>query len=161
MKVYAIDSMLGLLLYKKSIYFDLLRDCYEAWVIYQFFRLLLNYLGRSTVTSRLVMLSVCLQMGRRGLSKCSSKSLEWHTHFRFVLYILNRGGIGCYLAFCISLIIYQRCSVFLQYFLSSCEGPYFAVCVRESGVQCGGVCVRADQDLRRGRIQTQQSVSVI
>lgn len=104
-KVYSIDSMLGILIYKQSIYFDLLRDCYEAWVIYQFFRLLLNYLGEAATIVRsqaflkltlhhyvyinqlekmihycycwfCLFLMTCSQMARNGWLKFLSKSLD-------------------------------------------------------------------------------------
>ena len=42
--IYAIDSFLSLLFHQYSLYFDLLRDAYEAYVVYTFFRLLLSYL---------------------------------------------------------------------------------------------------------------------
>lgn len=43
--IYAIDSWLSLRFHDYSIYFDLVRDCYEAYVLYIFFRLLVAYCG--------------------------------------------------------------------------------------------------------------------
>lgn len=41
--VYALCSWLSLLLAQHTIYFNLVRDCYEAFVLYQFFSLLIHY----------------------------------------------------------------------------------------------------------------------
>jgi hypothetical protein len=41
--VYALSSWLSLLLAHYTIYFNLVRDCYEAFVLYQFFSLLIHY----------------------------------------------------------------------------------------------------------------------
>jgi len=41
--IYAIDSFFSLLFRKYSLIFDILRDCYEAYVLYLFFTLLVNY----------------------------------------------------------------------------------------------------------------------
>lgn len=41
--IYSINSMLSLCFHDYSLYFDVLRDCYEAFVLYQFFALLLYY----------------------------------------------------------------------------------------------------------------------
>ncbi|KAF9346142.1 hypothetical protein BGX34_004157 [Mortierella sp. NVP85] len=43
--IYAVISFLSFRFYKRSIYFETVRDCYEAFVIYSFFILLLTYLG--------------------------------------------------------------------------------------------------------------------
>ncbi|KAG0377830.1 hypothetical protein BGX24_005351 [Mortierella sp. AD032] len=43
--VYAICSGLSYRFYKNALYFETVRDCYEAFVIYSFFVLLLTYLG--------------------------------------------------------------------------------------------------------------------
>jgi hypothetical protein len=43
--IYAVISFLSFRFYKKSLYFETVRDCYEAFVIYSFFILLLTYLG--------------------------------------------------------------------------------------------------------------------
>eukprot|EP01112_Ceratiomyxa_fruticulosa_P015218 TRINITY_DN4452_c0_g1_i1.p1 TRINITY_DN4452_c0_g1~~TRINITY_DN4452_c0_g1_i1.p1 ORF type:complete len:392 (-),score=48.42 TRINITY_DN4452_c0_g1_i1:146-1321(-) len=43
--IYAIDSWISYRFYWLAIYFDLVRDCYEAFVIYNFFSLCLEYLG--------------------------------------------------------------------------------------------------------------------
>ncbi|KAG0005315.1 hypothetical protein BGZ79_005718, partial [Entomortierella chlamydospora] len=43
--IYSIISFLSYRFYKKAIYFETVRDCYEAFVIYSFFVLLLEYLG--------------------------------------------------------------------------------------------------------------------
>lgn len=41
--VYALCSWLSLLLAQHTVYFNLVRDCYEAYVLYQFFALLVHY----------------------------------------------------------------------------------------------------------------------
>lgn len=41
--VYSLSSFLSLLLSEHTIYFNLVRDCYEAFVLYQFFSLLVYY----------------------------------------------------------------------------------------------------------------------
>jgi len=43
--VYSIDSWLSFRFYWLSVYFDLFRDCYEAFVIYEFYSLLVEYTG--------------------------------------------------------------------------------------------------------------------
>ncbi|TPX43741.1 hypothetical protein SeMB42_g04610 [Synchytrium endobioticum] len=43
--IYALCSTLSFRFYKNSIYFDIVRDGYEAFVIYSFFHLLMDYLG--------------------------------------------------------------------------------------------------------------------
>jgi len=43
--IYSIDSWLSFRYYWLSVYFDLIRDCYEAIVIYEFYALLLEYTG--------------------------------------------------------------------------------------------------------------------
>lgn len=43
--IYSIDSFLGLVFPEISMYINLLRDCYEAYVLYLFLSLMLGYLG--------------------------------------------------------------------------------------------------------------------
>jgi len=43
--IYSIDSWLSFRLYWLSVYFDLFRDCYEAFVINEFYNLLIEYTG--------------------------------------------------------------------------------------------------------------------
>ncbi|KAF2076462.1 hypothetical protein CYY_002265 [Polysphondylium violaceum] len=43
--IYAIYSLLSLLLHSYQVYFSLLRDCYEAYVLYMFFALCVSYGG--------------------------------------------------------------------------------------------------------------------
>ncbi|KAF9113846.1 hypothetical protein BGX27_000682 [Mortierella sp. AM989] len=50
--IYAIISFLSFRFYKESIYYETIRDCYEAFVIYSFFILLLTYLGDDDETQR-------------------------------------------------------------------------------------------------------------
>ncbi|CAH8853783.1 unnamed protein product [Trichobilharzia szidati] len=42
--IYAIDAWMALIFPKYAIYFDTLRECYEAYVVYNFLAFLLNYL---------------------------------------------------------------------------------------------------------------------
>lgn len=44
--IYAMNSWLGMQFPRTSIYFDTLRECYEAFVIYSFMKYLLNFLYR-------------------------------------------------------------------------------------------------------------------
>lgn len=43
--VYSIVSFFSIVFYRKSVYFDVLRDCYEAFAIASFFALLCNYVA--------------------------------------------------------------------------------------------------------------------
>jgi Organic solute transporter Ostalpha len=43
--IYSVNSFLSLLFPKSSLYIDMLRDCYEAYVLYVFLSLMLSYLG--------------------------------------------------------------------------------------------------------------------
>lgn len=43
--IYALESWLGLRFAQVGMYIDLLRECYEAFVIYSFYQLLVTYLG--------------------------------------------------------------------------------------------------------------------
>ncbi len=43
--VYAIDSWLSYRFFRYSVYFDLVRDTYEALVVYEFYALLVSYIG--------------------------------------------------------------------------------------------------------------------
>lgn len=43
--IYAVNAWIGLEYPEESIYVDSLRECYEAYVIYNFMRYLLNYLN--------------------------------------------------------------------------------------------------------------------
>lgn len=44
-KIYCVDAMATLIQPSFKIYIDTFRDCYEAYVLYQFFSLLMAYLG--------------------------------------------------------------------------------------------------------------------
>ncbi|KAF9395480.1 hypothetical protein CPC16_008122 [Podila verticillata] len=50
--VYSIISFLSYRFYKEAIYYETIRDCYEAFVLYSFFVLLLTYLGDDTQSQR-------------------------------------------------------------------------------------------------------------
>lgn len=43
LQIYAIASFLALMFPEEALYFDFVRDCYESYVLYQFFTLLVNY----------------------------------------------------------------------------------------------------------------------
>ena len=45
--IYAVVSFLSYLYYKKAIYFEVLRDCYEAFAIASFFTLMCHYIAPS------------------------------------------------------------------------------------------------------------------
>eukprot|EP01095_Lingulamoeba_sp_RSL-Kostka_P004101 TRINITY_DN15193_c0_g1_i1.p1 TRINITY_DN15193_c0_g1~~TRINITY_DN15193_c0_g1_i1.p1 ORF type:complete len:430 (-),score=51.84 TRINITY_DN15193_c0_g1_i1:50-1339(-) len=46
--IYGIDSLISLIWINSSLYWDLIRDCYEAYILYCFFSLLINYLNSET-----------------------------------------------------------------------------------------------------------------
>ncbi|KAF9917809.1 hypothetical protein BX616_011226 [Lobosporangium transversale] len=46
--IYSFISFLSYRFYKQAIYYETIRDCYEAFVIHSFFMLLLTYLGEDT-----------------------------------------------------------------------------------------------------------------
>uniref|UniRef100_A0A7S1LPG2 Uncharacterized protein n=1 Tax=Neobodo designis TaxID=312471 RepID=A0A7S1LPG2_NEODS len=48
--IYAIDSFVGLMAYRYATVVNLIRDSYESYVIYMFFRLLMDYLGGEEAT---------------------------------------------------------------------------------------------------------------
>ena len=48
--IYSLNSLLSLLFHEYAIYFDLVRDCYEAFVLYQFFALLLYYFNANATS---------------------------------------------------------------------------------------------------------------
>ncbi|KAG0095335.1 hypothetical protein BGZ93_006036 [Podila epicladia] len=50
--VYSIISFLSYRFYKEAIYYETIRDCYEAFVLYSFFILLLTYLGDDNMSQR-------------------------------------------------------------------------------------------------------------
>lgn len=50
--VYSIISFLSYRFYKEAIYYETIRDCYEAFVLYSFFVLLLTYLGDDNQSQR-------------------------------------------------------------------------------------------------------------
>ncbi|KAG0367686.1 hypothetical protein BGZ54_003438 [Gamsiella multidivaricata] len=50
--IYSIISFLSYRFYKQAIYYETIRDCYEAFVIHSFFVLLLTYLGDDTAERR-------------------------------------------------------------------------------------------------------------
>lgn len=52
--IYALDSWLGLRYESLTLYFDVLRECYEAFVIYSFYVLLLTYLGGELTLMRIL-----------------------------------------------------------------------------------------------------------
>ena len=47
--IYTINSLLSILFHRYAVYFDLARDCYEAFVLYQFFALLLHYFNTEAI----------------------------------------------------------------------------------------------------------------
>lgn len=47
--IYSLNSLLSVIFYEQSIYFDLVRDCYEAFVLYQFFSLILYFFNMEAV----------------------------------------------------------------------------------------------------------------
>lgn len=47
--IYSINSVASILFHRYAVYFDLARDCYEAFVLYQFFALLLHYFNTEAI----------------------------------------------------------------------------------------------------------------
>mmetsp|Transcript_17845 Transcript_17845/g.25693 ORF Transcript_17845/g.25693 Transcript_17845/m.25693 type:complete len:374 (-) Transcript_17845:348-1469(-) len=52
--IYSIDSFISLVFPSAAIYVDMLRDCYEAYVLYLFLALMLSYLKTDTITNELM-----------------------------------------------------------------------------------------------------------
>lgn len=50
--IYSLTSWLSFRYFAYEVYFDVVRDCYEAFVIYSFFALLINYLGEDEEQQR-------------------------------------------------------------------------------------------------------------
>lgn len=86
--VYSIDSLFSLIFYEHAVYFDLVRDCYEAYVLYCFFALLMNFLeGEENLVSILERKSpvshpppfscIYFQPGSRFLKKCRRCILQF------------------------------------------------------------------------------------
>ncbi|KAF9931586.1 hypothetical protein BGZ65_004829 [Modicella reniformis] len=50
--IYSVISFFSYRFYKQAIYYETIRDCYEAFVIHSFFVLLLTYLGDDTAAQR-------------------------------------------------------------------------------------------------------------
>lgn len=59
--IYSIVSWLSYLFYSHSIYYETVRDCYEAVVIVSFFNLLLQYVGETTAEQNAVFATVRLE----------------------------------------------------------------------------------------------------
>eukprot|EP00741_Cyanophora_paradoxa_P011795 tig00020563_g11399.t1 len=51
--IYAVVSWLSFRFYRYSVFFDVGRDCYEAFVIYEFFKLMMYYLGGEDTTKKI------------------------------------------------------------------------------------------------------------
>jgi len=86
--IYAIDSFLSFRFYWISVYFDVVRDCYEAFVIYNFYSLLIEYVGgyergknlfMNRPRTRLVVPLVCFEVQpKRGLLRqCKRLTLQY------------------------------------------------------------------------------------
>lgn len=52
--IYSVDSYIGLWMPERAMFIDMLRDCYEAYVLYLFLALLLSYLGCDDDDSELI-----------------------------------------------------------------------------------------------------------
>jgi hypothetical protein len=52
--IYSVDSYIGLWVPEHALFIDMLRDCYEAYVLYLFLALLLSYLGCDDDESALI-----------------------------------------------------------------------------------------------------------
>lgn len=107
--IYAIDSWLSFRFYWLSVYFDLIRDCYEAIVIYEFYTLLVEYTGGYERTKnafekrapfKLVIPLCCWEVyPRRGLLRWLSRLTLQYVLERplmaFVAMLLQVGGKYC------------------------------------------------------------------
>lgn len=79
--IYGFCSWLGLLLPGYSVYFDAVRSCYEAFVIYNFLRLCLAYLGGETAI----------------LTEINGKPVEWVC---YAIYLHSIKFLSLYIFYC-------------------------------------------------------------
>lgn len=107
--IYAIDSWLSFRFYWFSVYFDIIRDCYEAIVIYEFYVLLVEYTGGYERTKnafeqrspfKLVIPLCCWEVyPRRGMLRWLSRLTLQYVLIRptmaFVSVFLQVGGRYC------------------------------------------------------------------
>uniref|UniRef100_A0A6E8VU88 Organic solute transporter ostalpha n=1 Tax=Anopheles coluzzii TaxID=1518534 RepID=A0A6E8VU88_ANOCL len=87
--IYALNALLCLIYPRKSIYMDSIRECYEAYVIYNFMKYLLNYLNLEMDLERALEFNAqthhfipccCLstwQMGREFVHNCKHGILQY------------------------------------------------------------------------------------
>jgi len=107
--IYSIDSWLGFRFYWLSVYFDFFRDCYEAFVIYTFYTLLVEYCGGYERTKawfegqppfKLVIPFCCITVApKRGLLRWLSRlTLQYvvlRPPFALLSFFLQLGGRFC------------------------------------------------------------------
>lgn len=113
--IYAIISFLSYRFYKGALYFETIRDCYEAFVMYSFFVLLLTYLGDDNETQR----SKITGPERRKLLY-PLNCFYYSPHHENFLYVIKY----CLLLFVITKPLTTISAVVLEYFGLYCQTTY-------------------------------------
>ena len=83
--IYACISWLSYFFYRQSVYFELVRDCYEAFVIASFFILLLQYLGDSVQVQQEKLQDPEREIMRLPLPFCCVRFHPANPHFIWIL----------------------------------------------------------------------------
>ncbi|CAO3569783.1 unnamed protein product [Mortierella alpina] len=113
--IYAVISFLSYRFYKGAMYFETIRDCYEAFVMYSFFVLLLTYLGDDNETQR----SKITGPERRKLLY-PLNCFYYSPHHENFLYVIKY----CLLLFVITKPLTTISAVVLEYFGLYCQTTY-------------------------------------
>ncbi|KAF9928007.1 hypothetical protein BGZ67_007210 [Mortierella alpina] len=113
--IYAVISFLSYRFYKGAMYFETIRDCYEAFVMYSFFVLLLTYLGDDNETQR----SKITGPDRRKLLY-PLNCFYYSPHHENFLYVIKY----CLLLFVITKPLTTISAVVLEYFGLYCQTTY-------------------------------------
>ncbi|CEG47806.1 Predicted seven transmembrane receptor-rhodopsin family [Plasmopara halstedii] len=133
--VYAIGSLLSLTFVNQALYFDSIRDCYEAFVVYSFLALVLSFAGGESVCVLKMQsesdirhpwpLNRCFYpLGRDGrlLRLCKRATIQYHTlAYQFVLAVVynfsySMALYGMYLFYLATRHILQPFNPVLKFF---------------------------------------------
>ncbi|KAG0198939.1 hypothetical protein BGX28_007700 [Mortierella sp. GBA30] len=113
--IYAVISFLSYRFYKGAIYYETIRDCYEAFVMYSFFVLLLTYLGNDNEAQR----SKISGSDRRKLLY-PLNCFYYNPHHENFLHIIKH----CLLLFVITKPLTTIGAVVLEYYGLYCQTMY-------------------------------------